>query len=193
MKKIVTDCDGVLLDWAFAFDVWMREQGYFRLPNTDHYFDQSKRYGIPEKEALEQVHMFNQTGALGFIPAFKDSVEYVTKLANEGWRFDVITMIGKDKYAHRLREINLKHLFGDVFDNIHCSGDFTKPKKQTLEELYKGEKFIWVEDRVDYAKDGDEVGLTTYIMDWPYNREYKGRRVKSWKELYDTAFRSTKG
>ena len=52
MKKIVTDCDGVLLDWAFAFDVWMREQGYFRLPNTDHYFEQSKRYGIPEKEAL---------------------------------------------------------------------------------------------------------------------------------------------
>ena len=24
MKKIITDCDGVLLDWAFAFDVWMR-------------------------------------------------------------------------------------------------------------------------------------------------------------------------
>ena len=42
MKKIVTDCDGVLLDWAFAFDVWMREQGYFRLPNTDHHFSQAK-------------------------------------------------------------------------------------------------------------------------------------------------------
>ena len=65
MKKIVTDCDGVLLDWAFAFDVWMREQGYFRLPNTDHHFSQAKRYGIPEDEALSLVHDFNQTGALG--------------------------------------------------------------------------------------------------------------------------------
>ena len=190
MKKIVTDCDGVLLDWAFAFDVWMREQGYFRLPNTDHFFEQSKRYGISEKEALEQVHMFNQTGALGFIPAFKDSVEIVTKLAREGWRFDVITMIGKDKYSHRLREINLRHLFGDVFDNIHCSGDFTKPKKDILEELYSGQNYIWIEDRVDYAKDGDEVGLTTYMMDWPYNRDYEGRRVNNWSELYDRAFRS---
>ena len=63
MKKIITDCDGVLLDWAFAFDVWMREQGYFRLPNTDHHFSQAKRYGIPENEALEKVHEFNQTGA----------------------------------------------------------------------------------------------------------------------------------
>ena len=60
MKKIITDCDGVLLDWAFAFDVWMREQGYFRLPNTDHFFSQAKRYGIDEKEAFDQINMFNQ-------------------------------------------------------------------------------------------------------------------------------------
>ena len=27
-KKIVTDCDGVLLDWCYAYDIWMSEQGY---------------------------------------------------------------------------------------------------------------------------------------------------------------------
>ena len=185
MKKIITDCDGVLLDWAFAFDVWMREQGYFRLPNTDHYFSQAKRYGIDEKEAFDQINLFNQTGALGFIPAYKDSVEYVTKLAREGWRFDVITMIGKDKYAHRLRKINLQHLFGDVFDEIHCSGEFTESKKGVLEK-YKDSGLVWIEDRVDYAIDGDEMGLKTHMMDWPYNREYEGRRVSSWKEIYDS-------
>ena len=45
---------------------------------------------------------------------------------------------------------------------------------------------MWIEDRVDYAIDGDELGLKTYMMDWPYNREYEGRRVSSWKEIYDT-------
>ncbi len=190
MKKIITDCDGVLLDWAFAFDVWMREQGYFRLPNTDHHFQQSQRYGIPEDEALEKVHEFNQTGALGFIPAFKDSVEYVTRLAREGWRFDVVTMIGKDKYAHRLRKINLQHLFGDVFDDIYCAGDFRKPKKEILQK-YSGTNYMWIEDRIDYAKDGQEVGLNTYLMDWPYNREgWVGPRVKSWKDIYDATHRS---
>ena len=34
-RKIILDCDGVLLDWAYAFDVWMCEQGYQRLKNTD--------------------------------------------------------------------------------------------------------------------------------------------------------------
>ena len=191
MKKIITDCDGVLLDWAFAFDVWMREQGYFRLPNTDHFFNQSQRYGIDEQEALTKVHEFNQTGALGYIPAFKDSVEYVTRLAREGWRFDVVTMIGKDKYAHRLRKINLQHLFGDVFDEIYCAGDFRKPKKEILQSKYSGTNYMWIEDRIDYAKDGQEVGLKTYLMDWPYNREgWSGPRVKNWKEIYDATHRS---
>ena len=104
MKKIITDCDGVLLDWAFAFDVWMREQGYFRLPNTDHYFSQAKRYGIDEKEAFDQINLFNQTGALGFIPAYKDSVEYVSKLATEGWRFDVITMCLRCNHCPLIRD-----------------------------------------------------------------------------------------
>ena len=115
-KKIITDCDGVLLDWCFAFDIWMSEQGYVRMPETDQYFSQAKRYGIPEKEALEQVHLFNETGVLGFVPAYKDSVEYVSKFAREGWRFEAISMIGPDKYAQQLRKTNLRHLFGDIFD-----------------------------------------------------------------------------
>jgi len=111
-------------------------------------------------------------------------------LAREGWRFDVVTMIGKDKYAHRLRKINLQHLFGDVFDDIYCAGDFRKPKKEILQK-YSGTNYMWIEDRIDYAKDGQEVGLKTYLMDWPYNREgWVGPRVKSWKDIYDATHRS---
>jgi FMN phosphatase YigB (HAD superfamily) len=185
MKKIISDCDGVLLDWSFAYNVWMYEQGYERVPDTDRYFDNYKRYGISEERALNTIKEFNESGALGFIPAYKDSVEYVNKFVKEGWRFDVISMIGADKYAQSLREQNLKHLFGDIFDFIYCAGDFRKPKKQILEERYKGLNYIWLEDRVDYAQQGDEVGLKTFIFDHPYNKGYGGRRVKNWSELYD--------
>ena len=187
MKKIITDCDGVLLDWAFAFNIWMREQGHFVLPETEHHFDLSKRYGIPKDEAVEKVHYFNQLGVLGFIPAYKDSVEYVTRLAREGWRFDVITAIGQDKYSHELRRANLLHLFGDVFDSIQCNVDFTKSKKDVLMK-YKEHNYVWIEDRTECAKDGDEVGLKSYIMDHPYNKDYSGRRVNNWKDLYDREF-----
>jgi len=186
MKKIITDCDGVLLDWAFAFDVWMSEQGLIRLPNTDQEFLQSKRYGISQKDSDYYITKFNQSGSLGYLPAFKDSVEYVTKFAEKGYRFEVISSLNADKYAQNLRARNLKHIFGDVFDYIDSSLSHTQGKRKVLEDRYKGKDYIWLEDKVSNAIAGDEVGLNTYIMDMPYNKEYKGKRIQNWKELYDT-------
>ena len=58
-----------------------------------------------------------------------------------GWGFEVISCLDKDKYAQRLREKNLKHIFGDVFDFIDCALDFTKGKEQYLLDRYS-EKVI---------------------------------------------------
>ena len=83
-KRIIVDCDGVLLDWAYAFDVWMGEHGYKRISDTDKYYSQSLRYGITEDESYSQIKKFNESGCVGFIPAFRDSIEYVTKLSEIG-------------------------------------------------------------------------------------------------------------
>lgn len=103
-KKIILDCDGVLLDWAYAFDVWMGGHGHKRIPNTNHHYSQSLRYGITEKESFRQIKRFNESGCVGFIPAFRDSVEYIGKLYRLGWRFEVISCLDKDKYAQKLRK-----------------------------------------------------------------------------------------
>ena len=50
-------------------------------------------------------------------------------------------------------------------------------------EKYKDTNYVWIDDRVDYCRDGDAVGLKTFCMETS-NRDYKGNRVKSWKELY---------
>ena len=183
-RKIIVDCDGVLLDWAYAFDVWMYEQGYERLDDTDEYYDQSLRYGIDRRIANNQVKKFNESGCVGFIPAYRDAVEYVNKLYHRGWRFEVISCLDKDKYAQKLRAKNLRHLFGDVFDFIDCSLDFTVGKEQYLFDKYDGTGYYWIEDSVNHAISGAKVGLNSIIMDHPYNQEWEGLRVKSWKEVY---------
>jgi FMN phosphatase YigB (HAD superfamily) len=183
-KKLITDCDGVLLDWSFAFDVWMREQGYIKLQDTDHIFYQNKRYGIPEEEALSCITRFNESGAVGFLPPFRDAQEYIKKLAEDGWRFEVISSLHIDKYAQKLRAENLIHLFGDVFDHINCSLDFTKSKLDSLKERYKGKNYFWVEDSVSHAVSGKQVGLRSVIMDHAYNKNWTGDRVYNWKEMY---------
>lgn len=192
-KKIIVDCDGVLLDWAYAFDIWMGEHGYKRLPNTNHYYDQSIRYGITEDEAHRQIKKFNESGCVGFIPAYKDAVEYMNKLYNLGWKFEVISSLDRDKYAQKLREKNLIHIFGNVFDFIDCGLDYSVGKKQYLLERYEGKKYYWIEDSIKNAESGLSIGLISVIMDHDYNKEWKGPRVKDWKEIYqliqnDTAY-----
>lgn len=183
-KRIILDCDGVLLDWAYAFDVWMVEHGYSKISNTNQYYEQTRRYGISQVEAISQIKKFNESGCVGFIPAFRDSVEYVTKLSELGWKFEVISCLDKDKYAQKLRQKNLLHLFGDVFDFIDCALDFTVGKEQYLLDRYKGKNYYWIEDSVDHAESGKRVGLNSIVMDHPYNKEWDGPRVKNWKEVY---------
>ena len=183
-KRIILDCDGVLLDWAYAFDVWMVEHGYSKISNTNQYYEQTRRYGISQVEAVSQIKKFNESGCVGFIPAFRDSVEYVTKLSKLGWKFEVISCLDKDKYAQKLRQKNLLHLFGDVFDFIDCALDFTVGKEQYLLDRYKGKNYYWIEDSVDHAESGKRVGLNSIVMDHPYNKEWDGPRVKNWKEIY---------
>ena len=183
-KRIILDCDGVLLDWAYAFDVWMVEHGYSKISNTNQYYEQTRRYGISQVEAVSQIKKFNESGCVGFIPAFRDSVEYVTKLSELGWKFEVISCLDKDKYAQKLRQKNLLHLFGDVFDFIDCALDFTVGKEQYLLDRYEGKNYYWIEDSVDHAESGKRVGLNSIVMDHPYNKEWDGPRVKNWKEIY---------
>jgi FMN phosphatase YigB (HAD superfamily) len=184
-KKIIVDCDGVLLDWAYAFDVWMGENGYQRIPNTNHHYSQSLRYRITDEESFRQIKRFNESGCVGFIPAFRDSVEYIGKLHRLGWRFEVISCLDKDKYAQKLRQKNLVHLFGDVFDFIDCALDFTKGKEEYLLDRYEGKEYYWIEDSVNHAESGKRVGLKSILMDHPYNKDWNGCRVKNWKEVYE--------
>ena len=183
-KRIIVDCDGVLLDWCYAFDVWMSEQGYNKIPNRQSSYDQSYRYRIPKEQANRQIRNFNESGCVGFIPAYKDSVEYVNKLYDIGWRFEVISCLDRDKYAQGLRENNLLHLFGNVFDFIDCSLDYTYGKYDYLFQRYNGKNHYWIEDSISHANSGKEIGLRSVIMDHEYNKEWKGLRVKNWKDVY---------
>jgi FMN phosphatase YigB (HAD superfamily) len=182
-KKIITDCDGVLLDWSYAFDIWMREHGYRKVVGN-HVYDQSIRYGISQDESYFMIKKFNESGCVGFIPAYKDSVEYVTKLNNLGWRFDVISCLDKDRYSQKLREENLIYIFGDVFDHIECGLDVLTGKSDYLSKLYAGENYFWIEDSISHAISGEEIGLRSVVMSHGYNKGWHGTSINNWKELY---------
>jgi len=63
-KVILTDVDGVLLNWEWAFKGWLAEHYRFRYGkelvqvDSDSY-DMGVRYGITDEQCKEYVTMFN--------------------------------------------------------------------------------------------------------------------------------------
>ena len=108
------------------------------------------------------------------------------RLADNGYRFVVITSIGNGEYIQELRRINLEKVFGNIFEDIICV-EIGKGKSSELEK-YDGTGYWWIEDDWRNAVAGADVGLNPIIMDYSYNQDnhdYRVRRVYDWDEIVD--------
>ena len=173
-KIILTDCDGVCLDWEFAFHTWMEANGYNAI--TKGVYSVCNQYNITKEAADKLVAQFNSSAHMGFLPPLRDSQYYIKLMAEKlGYRFIAVTSLSSDVYAQKLRTCNLKKLFGnDTFVEYHylpCGAD----KEDILIELsnkYNGS--IWVEDKYINADQGAEVGFDAFLMEHGHNMEYDG-------------------
>ena len=185
---ILTDVDGVLLNWEYAFSIWMEQHGFESIPGGMLNYSISQRYNISDEQAKRLIKMFNESAAIGFLPPLRDAMHYV-KLLHErhGYVFHAITSLSLDVNAGKLREMNLRKLFGEtVFEKVVCLD--TGADKDDALKYYKGTECFWVEDKPENAHLGHELGLKAIIMEHGHNMHYYHDNipvVKNWKEVYD--------
>ena len=186
-KVILTDCDGVILDWKYSFDQWMNRHGYSPKEEVQEEYSMAKRYGLEEKEAKRFCRMFNESAAVRKIPPLRDAIKYVKKLHEEhGYVFHCITSMTNDHYATHLRVKNLREVFGQsVFEKyvfLDCGAD----KDEELNK-YSSTGCWWVEDKIANAEAGQKVGLNPLLMVHDHNRDYDGdiEKVYSWRDIYN--------
>lgn len=186
-KLILTDADGVLLDWEWAFQVWMQERGYTLTENAKKSYYLVHHYNdVTWDELLPLLKMFNESAAIGFLPALRDAAHYVKRLHEEhGYQFRVITSFGTDKNAIRLREMNLRKLFGNAIESVTCL-ETNAPKDQALSP-YEGTALYWIEDKPENADTGHALGLSSLLVEHGHNMNHQCSYpvVKNWKEIYD--------
>lgn len=187
-KLILTDADGVLLDWEWAFNVWMQEHGFTEVPGSKLNYDMSIRYGIPREQVVKLIRIFNESAAIGFLPAQRDAMYYVKRLHEEhGFVFHCITSLSLDPNAQRLREMNIHKLFGPTaFEQIVCL-DTGAHKDEALEE-YEGTGLYWIEDKIENAECGYKYGLTPLLVEHGHNMHHYHpgiTLVKNWKHIYE--------
>jgi len=186
-KVIVTDVDGVLLNWGYAFDVWMKQEGYNKASDEWKHYCVSEQYGIPLADAKRQINYFNQSAMVGFIPPLRDAIQYVRKLHEEhGYIFHTVTSLHKNPEAQKLRIKNLKKLFGETVFAKHTILGCGDDKDEALEQ-YRDTGYIWVEDKVENAIVGANVGMESVVMEHGFNMNDEGPFVlkKNWKEIHD--------
>lgn len=184
-KVILVDCDGVLVDWVYAFDEFMKRHGYVKI-RSDVY-ELSECYGLEKIEMKKLVRMFNESAAVEYIPPLRDAIKYVKKLHEEkGFVFHCITSLSLDPFAAKARERNIKALFGETaFEKILCL-DTGADKDEALEP-YRDSGCLWVEDKVENAIVGYEMGLNAVLIAHFHNKDYVEPivRVQNWKEIYE--------
>ena len=187
-QLILVDCDGVLLDWEYAFNVWMQQHGFEEIAGSKLNYDMSVRYGIAQEQVRKLIKLFNESAAIGFLPALRDAMYYVKRLHEEhGYRFHCITSLSLDPNAQRLREMNLHKLFGStVFERIVCL-DTGADKHDALEQ-YEGTGLFWIEDKIENAEAGHKAGLQCLLLEHGHNMHYYHADiplVKNWKHIYE--------
>ena len=185
---ILVDADGVILDWEYAFSVWMEQHGFAKTEGSQFIYDIGKRYGIDHEQGRKLIKIFNESAAIGFLPPLRDAMYYVKRLHEEhGYVFHCITSLSLDANAGKLREMNLRKLFGKTaFEKITCLD--TGADKHDALEPYRDSGCWWVEDKPENAEVGHKLGLRSILVEHGHNMNHVNEQipvVKNWREIYE--------
>jgi FMN phosphatase YigB (HAD superfamily) len=197
-KVILTDADGVLLDWEYAFDYWMHRHGYE--VKTENVYEMDVKYDMAKPEMKRLIRMFNESAWIRKLPPLRDAIKYVKKLHEDhGFIFHCITSLSNDEYAQHLRTKNLREMFGDSTFEKYVYLDTGADKDEIL-ALYKDTDCYWIEDKYENAMVGKNLGLDSILMGHGFNMKYETKRptplgfegnedaptrVNNWKEIYN--------
>ena len=186
-KIILTDCDGVLLNWEGAFTDWMTSRGYVVDENNRREYNMGKRYGISSEEKDRIVRAFNESAWMKYLNPLRDAVYYVDLLHRKyGYTFHMCTSLTTDEYAQKLRIENIERLFGKTAFTKYIFCDTGADKDEALEP-YRDTGLPWVEDKPENADLGWRMGLNSMIIEHGHNMNHAPQAThKNWKSIFYT-------
>ena len=179
IDNVISNFNDTLLTEYLLHDKELRNSGIIN-KNADYI-----RKGMFDWNENEETNFYKNNieriaKKLGVIEGAK---EYIDKLHDDGHIICIITGRNNGEYTEPYN-MTKKWLEDNniYYDDLILTDAYDKhaKTKQCLEHNID----IMIDDSVSICSDCVENGITTILMDTPYNRYSNIQRVKSWKEFY---------
>lgn len=176
MKKyLLTDCDGVLLNWKDAFADWIGLEAEY-----DHDYDLSVCYNIPNWKMEVLMQTFERSKHFGYLEAVEPFALTALRTLLNDYKIVVISSVSADPSVVKNRAKNLIAVYGDIFEDIiHVGSD---SKWETLSTFPPGS--VWVEDNIKNYLMGEPLDFESFLYKRPWNRHQSIHPRYDWCDIY---------
>lgn len=180
IDNVISNFNEMLLEAYLMHDKELRNTGIIN-PNAKYI-----RTGMFDWSNEEELSFYkdNIEGIAKKLKVKEKAKEYIDRLHNDGHLIYIITGRDNGEYSE---PYNMTKKWLDenniYYDNLILTDAYDIHAKSL--ECLKNDIDIMIDDSVRICSDLITSGITTILMDTPYNRKINIKRVKNWEEFYE--------
>lgn len=180
IDNVISNFNEMLLETYLIHDKELRNTGIIN-PNAKYI-----RTGMFDWSNEEELSFYkdNIEGIAKKLKVKEKAKEYIDRLHNDGHFIYIITGRDNGEYSE---PYNMTKKWLDenniYYDNLILTDAYDIHAKSL--ECLKNDIDIMIDDSVRICSDLITSGITTILMDTPYNRKINIKRVKNWEEFYE--------
>ena len=183
IDNVISNFNEMLLETYLIHDKELRNTGIIN-PNAKYI-----RTGMFDWSNEEELSFYkdNIEGIAKKLKVKEKAKEYIDRLHNDGHFIYIITGRDNGEYSE---PYNMTKKWLDenniYYDNLILTDAYDIHAKSL--ECLKNDIDIMIDDSVRICSDLITSGITTILMDTPYNRKINIKRVKNWEEFYEFVY-----
>ena len=180
IDNVISNFNEMLLETYLIHDKELRNTGIIN-PNAKYI-----RTGMFDWSNEEELSFYkdNIEGIAKKLKVKEKVKEYIDRLHSDGHLIYIITGRDNGEYSE---PYNMTKKWLDenniYYDNLILTDAYDMHAKSL--ECLKNDIDIMIDDSVRICSDLITSGITTILMDTPYNRKINIKRVKNWEEFYE--------
>jgi FMN phosphatase YigB (HAD superfamily) len=165
---ILTDVDGVLLNWIHGFKEFVELKGF--TVDTDEPYHYDLRTWLKTDNVLPLIEEFNYSSYFKQLKPIAGAVDAMSRLSK---KYQIVVISSCGVGLEEARTENLVNVFGDIFKDIICIP--LAVSKERYLARYKN--CWWIEDNYEHAKSGADLGHTTLLFKKYTNQTHRDNHI----------------